>query len=123
MSLNRLIFTQKLPLDLDRCWLFFSNPKNLAQITPEYLGFRIHPGFAEEETYPGQIISYTLYPMLGIPVNWVTQITHVHKPHSFIDAQLIGPYSLWHHEHRFRAIEGGVEMIDIVDFKLPFGPL
>jgi len=32
-----------------------------------------------------------------------------------------GPYSLWHHQHHFKEIEGGVEMIDIVHYKNPFG--
>jgi len=123
MSLIRLTFDQKLPITIDQAWQFFSDPKNLAKITPDYLGFKIQDGYAEEEAYAGQIISYTLYPLLGIPMHWVTEITHVRKPFSFTDIQLIGPYSLWNHEHRFRSIEGGIEMIDIIDLKLPLGPL
>jgi ligand-binding SRPBCC domain-containing protein len=73
--------------------------------------------------YPGQIITYTIYPVAGIPVHWVTEITQVQKPFYFIDEQRFGPYACWHHEHRFVSIEGGVEMKDIIYYKMPFGPL
>lgn len=59
--------------------------------------------------------------MLGIPVKWVTEITHVDKPHYFIDEQRFGPYKFWHHEHRFKAIKQGVEIIDLIYYELPLG--
>lgn len=121
MALTRLIYQQVLPLSLSQAWDFFSNPQNLAVITPKDLGFTIHPGYARESTYAGQLISYTLRPMFGIAVHWVTEITHVKSPHSFKDIQLVGPFALWHHEHRFTQVESGVLMMDIVDYKLPLG--
>lgn len=69
--------------------------------------------------YPGQIIEYTVKPILGIPLYWMTEITHVSDKKYFVDEQRFGPYSLWHHQHHFREIEGGVEMTDIVHYKLP----
>jgi ligand-binding SRPBCC domain-containing protein len=71
--------------------------------------------------YPGQIIEYKVKPLLGIPVYWMTEITHVEKERYFVDEQRFGPYSLWHHQHHFKAIPGGVEMTDIVHYKIPFG--
>ncbi len=71
--------------------------------------------------YPGQIIEYKVKPLLGIPVYWMTEITHVEKERYFVDEQRFGPYSLWHHQHHFRAIPGGVEMTDIIHYKVPFG--
>lgn len=123
MKLQRLEFRQKLPISLEESWNFFSDPRNLKVITPSYLGFKIHEGYGSSLAYAGQIISYTLYPLLGLPVHWVTEITHVEAPHSFIDVQLVGPYQIWHHEHRFVEISGGVEVIDIIDYKVPFGPI
>jgi ligand-binding SRPBCC domain-containing protein len=77
----------------------------------------------ESEMYPGQIITYTIKPVLGIPLEWVTEITHVDKYHYFIDEQRSGPYKIWHHEHRFMPIPKGVEMHDTIYYQLPFGPI
>jgi ligand-binding SRPBCC domain-containing protein len=73
--------------------------------------------------YPGQIIEYTVKPVLGIPLYWMTEITHVEDHKYFVDEQRFGPYSMWHHQHHFKEIEGGVEMTDIVHYKLPLGIL
>jgi len=70
--------------------------------------------------YKGQFIGYKVKPVLGIPVYWMTEITHVKDKEFFVDEQRYGPYSLWHHQHLFNEIEGGVEMTDIVHYKIPF---
>lgn len=114
--------TQKLPIDLETCWNFFSNPQNLKLLTPEYLSFKILNDLPEK-AYPGQIIHYTIKPLLNFPMEWVTEITEVEKPHYFIDEQRIGPYSFWHHEHRFKSIPNGVEIMDTVYYQLPCGLL
>ena len=118
----RLKTVQKLPISLEKAWDFLSDPGNLKNITPDYMGFKILAG-AEEKMYAGQIIKYTVTPVLGIPLGWVTEITHVRDNEYFVDEQRFGPYRLWHHKHFIKAISGGVEMIDIVDYKLPFGIL
>lgn len=63
--------------------------------------------------YPGQVITYTVTPLLGIPLFWMTEITHVEEGRYFVDEQRVGPYSIWHHQHHFTAIPGGVEMTDL----------
>lgn len=110
---------QKIPISLDQAWEFFSRPDNLKHITPSQLGFEIISKHHGEKMYPGQIIEYTVKPILGIPLYWMTEITHVQDKQYFIDEQRFGPYSLWHHQHHFKEIEGGVEMTDIVHYKLP----
>ena len=109
-------------MSLDEAWKFFSSPANLKVITPSYMGFDITSG-GNEPMYAGQIIQYMVTPVAGIKTKWVTEITHVKEPYYFVDEQRFGPYALWHHKHFFREIEGGVEMEDIVDYKLPFGIL
>ena len=118
----RLKTVQNLPISVEKAWDFLSDPGNLKTITPDYMGFKILAG-AEEKMYAGQIIKYTVTPVLGIPLGWVTEITHVRDNEYFVDEQRFGPYRLWHHKHFIKAISGGVEMIDIVDYKLPFGIL
>jgi ligand-binding SRPBCC domain-containing protein len=105
---------------MEVAWDFFSMPQNLKEITPKELGFNIISKHHGERMYAGQIIEYTVSPILGIPLYWMTEITQVVDKQFFIDEQRYGPYSLWHHQHHFKLIEGGVEMTDIVHYKVPF---
>jgi ligand-binding SRPBCC domain-containing protein len=111
---------QKIPVPVEKAWDFFSSPANLVDITPGNLGFNIISKHHGEKMYPGQIIEYKVSPVWGIPIYWMTEITHVEDGKYFVDEQRFGPYSLWHHQHHFAAIDGGVEMTDIVHYKLPF---
>ena len=120
MKIYRLQTIQNLPITKQKAWEFFSDPKNLKTITPDYMGFKILTGEANK-MFAGQIIQYIVTPILKIPVKWVTEITHVKEGEYFVDEQRFGPYSLWHHKHFIKPIKNGVEMIDIVDYKIPFG--
>lgn len=107
-----------LPIDIDSAWKFLSDPANLKIITPDYMGFHVLTSDLRP-MYPGQIIAYKVSPLLGIKVNWVTEITHVKEKEFFVDEQRIGPYAMWHHKHFIREIENGTEMLDIVHYQLP----
>ena len=120
MKLYQIKTKQKLPISVDKAWEFLSNPKNLKEITPKYMNFRILSG-ADRSIFAGQIIQYKVTPMLGISTKWVTEITHVKDKEYFVDEQRFGPYALWHHKHFIKKIDGGVEMEDIIDYKIPFG--
>jgi len=108
---------------IGKVWDFFSSPHNLKMISPPYLGFTITSGAEDNVMYPGQIITYKVKPVAGIPLTWVTEITQVEQYRFFIDEQRVGPYRMWHHEHHFKETAHGVEMTDIVTYKLPLGPL
>lgn len=123
MATYSLKTVQRIPVSLDEAWAFFSNPANLQRITPPEMGFSIISDHHGNSMYPGQIIEYTVRPLLGIPMYWMTEITHVKDRTYFIDEQRFGPYSLWHHQHHFKEIPGGVEMIDIVHYRIPLGIL
>ena len=120
MKIYNLQSKQKLPISVNKAWDFLSSPINLKKITPEYMGFNIISG-ADRKIYPGQIIQYIVTPLFGIKTKWVTEITHVQENKYFVDEQRFGPYALWHHKHFIKPIEGGIEMEDIVDYKIPFG--
>ena len=120
MKIYRLETIQNLPISQKEAWDFLSDPKNLKTITPNYMGFEILSG-AAERMYAGQIIQYIVTPVFGIPTKWVTEITHVQEGSYFVDEQRFGPYDLWHHKHFINPIKNGVEMIDIIDYKIPFG--
>lgn len=122
MKIYTLHAKQKLPISLEEAWDFLSDPANLKVITPDYMSFDILSG-SERKMYPGQIIQYIVTPIAGIKTKWVTEITHVKDLEYFVDEQRFGPYSLWHHKHFLKEIPGGVEMEDVVDYKLPLGIL
>lgn len=118
-GIYRLYNEQFLPIPIASAWLFFSNPANLQIITPKELEFKI-TSLDDEKAYAGQIITYSIKLNKIFKMNWVTEITHVKEEQYFVDEQRFGPYKMWHHLHKFEAIEGGVLITDIVHFKLPF---
>ena len=120
MKIFKIHTKQKLPITIEEGWGFLSNPKNLSCITPNYMKFKI-TDCDFKPVYQGQIIQYTVRPLLNIPLKWVTEITHVVNEYYFVDEQRFGPYSLWHHKHFLREIDGGIEMEDIIHYKIPLG--
>lgn len=118
-QLNR---RQVVPATLEEVWSFFSDPRNLNQITPPDLDFEILFG-GEEKMYPGQLMAYKIKLLPLIKTRWLTEITQFREPYYFADQQQYGPYTFWNHEHHFQVVDGGVEMIDLVTYQLPFGPL
>jgi len=123
MAAHSFKTVQKIPISLPQAWDFFSNPANLQAITPDDMGFKVISKYHGDVMYAGQIIEYKVRPVLNIPIYWMTEITQVKDKEYFIDEQRFGPYTLWHHQHHFKEIPGGVEMTDIVHYKNPLGPL
>jgi ligand-binding SRPBCC domain-containing protein len=121
-KVHTLQTVQLLPVSLEEAWHFFSHPQNLAVITPDSLNLKFTNKLFGEEAYAGQVITYTVKPLLGIPFFWMTEITHMEPMKYFVDEQRRGPYALWHHQHHFREVAGGVEMTDIVHYGLPLYP-
>jgi len=119
MKIFKLKYSQKLPINLNEAWDFLSSPNNLELITPKSMDFNI-TDWDKKKAYPGQIIQYTVKPLLGIKINWVTEITQIRDKEFFIDEQRFGPYTFWHHKHFIKEIEGGVIMEDVIHYKPPF---
>lgn len=121
MKIHTLEQEQRLPISVEAAWDFFSSPKNLDEITPAEMGFKIvnQPG---EKIYEGQIITYSVKIAPAIWMPWVSEIKALKEGSSFIDEQRYGPYKFWLHRHSFEAIPGGTLMRDLVHYGLPFGP-
>ena len=120
MKIYTFSHKQNVPISLDDAWKFLSNSDNLSIMTPSYMNFKKISN-DNRPLYAGQIIQYSVTPILGIPVKWVSEITQVVHQKYFVDVQLYGPYSLWHHKHFFEEIAGGVRVTDDVDYKIPAG--
>lgn len=121
MKVHKLTRQHLIPTELETLWGFFSDAKNLAILTPAYMNFTVTSGDLPHEIYPGQVITYKVSPVLGIPLFWMTEITHIVPNKLFVDEQRKGPYRLWHHQHHFEQKSDGVLMTDIVHYQLPMG--
>jgi ligand-binding SRPBCC domain-containing protein len=111
---------QNVPISRDEAWNFFSNPSNLQVVTPDDIGFSFKDDLPNK-MYPGLVVSYQVAPLLGMKLNWSTEITAIKEKEYFVDHQLSGPYKIWHHQHFFEDIEGGTALRDIVHYALPLG--
>lgn len=123
MAVQIIHRVQLIPAPLEKVWAFFVDPANLPRITPPSMQFVVLSPSRGDRIYPGELIEYKLRPLPWLRTRWLTEITQVEEGHYFVDEQRQGPYSLWHHQHHFRKIEGGVEMTDLVHYTVPFGPL
>lgn len=122
MKLYTLEREQYLPVDIQTAWEFFSAPQNLCKITPEWMNFTVLSD-VPAKMHPGMLVRYNIYPLGPLPMQWITEITHVQEPFFFVDEQRFGPYRFWHHQHHFAPVEGGIMMNDVVHYALPLGPL
>lgn len=120
MKLYQLHKTQKLPISLDVAWEFLCNPANLSELTPKEMNMTIISG-ADRPMYAGQVLQYSVTPLPGFKTKWVSEIAQYEHKKYFVDDQLYGPYAFWHHKHFVHEIDGGVEMEDIIDYKVPLG--
>lgn len=113
--------TQLIRADLPTVFGFFKDPRNLEALTPPWLGFRVLDA-SSRVVAEGTRIRYRLR-LHGIPLRWESRITEYEENARFADVMVTGPYRAWYHRHLFRAVPEGVEMEDVVDYALPFGPL
>lgn len=110
-----------LPRPVEEVFPFFADAGNLERLTPPWLRFRILTP-RPIEMRPGALIDYRLR-VHGLPLAWRTRIEAWEPPHRFVDAQLRGPYRLWHHTHTFEARDGGTLCRDVVRYAVPGGAL
>lgn len=121
MPVYTLEQSQWFPVPSREIWSFVSNPANLKRITPDSMGFDIRQKPDRDEMYEGMMIAYTVRPLFGIPLQWVTEITHIREGSYFVDEQRMGPYALWHHEHWVEPEGEGTRMMDRITYAPPLG--
>jgi ligand-binding SRPBCC domain-containing protein len=114
--------SQRIARPAEEVFAFFSDAHNLEAITPDWLRFRIAtPG--RIEMAPGALIEYRLR-LHGLPIRWLTRIEEWEPGRRFVDVQVRGPYSLWHHTHEFEPDGDRATVVrDRVSYALPLGPL
>jgi len=117
---QRAEFTTWLPATPEEVWPFFCDPKNLEQLTPGFLRFKVLQ--ASGPLGEGVTIDYKLR-MRGIPLRWRSRLLDWQPGVRFVDTSVKGPFKVWHHQHLFEAENGGTKMTDIVHYAVPFGRL
>ena len=114
MKIYTLEYKQTVRCEIDQVFNFFKDPNNLSKLTPQELDFNIiTPGPLTMRE--GLVIDYTIK-IFGFPIRWTTYIAEYLPPHQFIDLQIKGPYSFWHHKHLF----SGTAVLLFVLFMLDF---
>jgi len=118
---HRLERTQLVPGDLEDVFAFFESPRNLEEITPPWLRFEVS-ATTDDVMRLGTVIDYRLS-WQRMPMRWRSRISEHEPGRLFADEMLRGPYRRWYHRHLFTPVEGGIEMVDVVDYELPLGRL
>jgi uncharacterized protein (TIGR01777 family) len=113
------VWEQWIPRTPETLWPFFCDAHNLEQITPPFLNFRVL-GQSSHDIGAGTLVDYRLR-LDGIPIGWQSRIEASDPPRAFVDAQVKGPYRLWHHTHEFAPMGAGTLMRDTVRYRLPAG--
>jgi ligand-binding SRPBCC domain-containing protein len=120
--IHYLIREQIIPAAIEQVWDYFSDPRNLDEMTPPDMRFQILTA-PLPRMYAGQVVEYRVELIRGLPSLWLTEIAHVREPRYFVDEQRLGPYRFWYHEHKFEPVTGGTRMSDQVTYSIGFGPL
>lgn len=117
-----LAASQVLPLPRSRAFLFFEDPRNLFDITPDWLSFIMQDRDSKTVMFEGAEFDYRIR-WFSLSLPWKSRIEGYRPPGQFTDIQLAGPYRSWRHLHLFEEAEGRTVMRDIVTYQLPFGIL
>lgn len=107
-------------MTIEDAWGFFSSPYNLNEITPNFFNIEIKSP-VPANIYGGLMIHYAMKAVFGLPMAWLSEISHCEEPHRFVYEQRIGPFKFWSHEVRLTAQQEGIVIEDIVFYVMPFG--
>lgn len=121
MKVHSLSQEQTIPISLAEAWEFFSSPRNLEEMTPPGMGFKI-VSLPSEILYEGEIIEYSVKVFPGVWIPWVSEIKALKEGESFVDDQISGPFKFWHHRHSFEESECGTIVRDLIHYSVGFGP-
>jgi ligand-binding SRPBCC domain-containing protein len=120
MKIYTFQLKQILNISKEEAWQFLSSPHYLNQITPDFFNIEINSP-VPDDIYAGLLISYRMKAVFGIPMSWLSEISHCDKPRRFVYQQRVGPFNFWSHEVALRENENGVEVEDIVFYTMPYG--
>ena len=122
MKVHLLERAQRVPLDVDETFRFYSEVGNLERITPPWLRFRILDP-RPDRLIGGAHLQYSLV-LHFVPIRWTTEIDEweppapVHRLPGARPVQAVGA-----HAHVRAGAGGGTLMTDTIRYAIPYGPL
>lgn len=120
MKIYQLYRQQTLNMTIQDAWSFFSSPYHLNDITPDFFHVTI-TSKVPEKMYAGLMISYQMKAVFGIPMNWLSEVSHCDEPKRFVYEQRIGPFKFWSHEVCLTEQQNGILLEDIMFYAMPLG--
>jgi len=120
MKIYHLYRKQELRLSRQEAWDFFSSPYYLNEITPDFFHVEITSP-VPAKIYAGLMIRYRMQAVFGVPMAWLSEVSHCDEPNRFVYQQAVGPFKFWSHEVCLSETERGVVMEDIVFYAMPLG--
>ncbi|MEQ1528857.1 MAG: SRPBCC family protein [Methylococcales bacterium] len=120
MNIYQLYRRQLLNIPNQEAWAFFSSPYHLNEITPDFFTVQITSP-VPAAIYAGLMISYSMRAVFGIPMAWLSEISHCQEPKRFVYEQRIGPFKFWSHEVCLSETADGLLVEDIVFYVMPLG--
>lgn len=120
MKIYQLYRQQTLTMSVQDAWLFFSSPYHLNDITPDFFHVTI-TSKVPEKMYAGLMISYQMKAVFGIPMSWLSEVSHCNEPKRFVYEQRIGPFKFWSHEVRLTEQQNDILLEDIMFYAMPLG--
>jgi len=118
MKIYQLYRQQTLNMTVQEAWSFFSSPSHLNDITPDFFHVTI-TSKVPEKIYAGLMISYQMKAVFGIPMNWLSEVSHCDEPKRFVYEQRIGPFKFWSHEVCLTEQQNGILLEDIMFYAMP----
>lgn len=88
---------------------FHQHPKAFQRLTPPPVFIQVQRNALNGLT-DGEV-EFTMW-MGPVPVRWLARHEPGPTETSFIDRQMKGPLKSWEHQHIFKPVEGGVELLD-----------
>ncbi|MFI3189449.1 hypothetical protein BCS42_12555 [Crenothrix sp. D3] len=120
MKIYQLYRQQTLTMTVQDAWSFFSSPYHLNDITPDFFHVTI-TSKVPEKIYAGLMISYQMKAVFGIPMSWLSEVSHCDEPKRFVYEQRIGPFKFWSHEVCLTEQQNGILLEDIMFYAMPLG--
>ena len=104
--------------NIDKVWKFYTDVRHVEVITPKEIQLRIVRTTSQTLM---QGTDVWLSGKLVFRRTWHSKSTFL-KPYEYVDEMLSGLFKKWKHLHKFNRIdENRTEVIDEIDFELPFG--
>ncbi len=116
--MTQLHFSCKVKAPLKEVFEFGTNLDNLPKVQPGYVKVLQGKGTHQKGSRFTILFFQGLFPTL-----WFGKISDFKNNSHFTDIQTFGPFKYWKHTHSFKAIPGGTQIDDDVEYELWGGKL